>query len=99
MSRPLVIGRSAEIDILEVFDWYEAQRHGLGEEFVAALDACLQQIQERPEAHARVTDVVRRALLQRFPYGVYFEDRPEAIVVLACVHGSRSPEVWRRRLN
>ena len=33
----------------------------------------------------------------RFPYAVYYRVEHGVIVVLACLHSSRSPEVWRSR--
>jgi plasmid stabilization system protein ParE len=48
---------------------------------------------------ARWYDVaeVRRALIRRFPYAIYFFADPEAIVVLACLHVRRDPQVWQSR--
>ena len=38
MSKPVRIERDAEVDILEIFVWYEEQ--GLGTQFISAFDAC-----------------------------------------------------------
>jgi plasmid stabilization system protein ParE len=40
---------------------------------------------------------VRRALLQRFPYAVYFILDDQIIVILAILHQRRDPAVWKRR--
>jgi hypothetical protein len=32
-----------------------------------------------------------------FPYGVFYALYPNEAVVIACLHGARSPQVWRRR--
>ena len=40
---------------------------------------------------------VRRMLLARFPYGVYFREFPEVIVIIACMHGRRDPKRWENR--
>jgi hypothetical protein len=36
-------------------------------------------------------------LLRRFPYFLAFEENGDEIVVLACIHGHRGPEVWQSR--
>jgi hypothetical protein len=41
---------------------------------------------------------LRKALLKRFPYAVYFELRDEECVVWAVAHGRRRPGYWRGRL-
>jgi hypothetical protein len=39
----------------------------------------------------------RRALLLRFPYSLYHRVELDVIDVLACLHSSRSPDVWWSR--
>ena len=39
----------------------------------------------------------RRALLRRFPYGIYCRIYPDTIVIVACMHGRRDPKRWRAR--
>jgi hypothetical protein len=40
----------------------------------------------------------RRVLLRRFPYAVIYEVHGPDVVILACMHFSRDPESWERRL-
>lgn len=40
---------------------------------------------------------IRRALLRRFPYCVFYIVLSNEIVVLACVHGHRDPKIWQDR--
>jgi hypothetical protein len=40
---------------------------------------------------------VRRALLRRFPFGVFYRAEPSRIVVIGILHGSRDPKVWKGR--
>jgi len=45
-----------------------------------------------------VTQDVRRALLEPFPYGVYYVELPtHRAEVIAALHLMRWPESWRRR--
>ena len=41
----------------------------------------------------------RRALVQRFPYYVYFREAGEGVQILAVVHNRRHPDVWREGLS
>lgn len=87
----------AEQDIAEAFVWYEEQATGLGLEFMRAVDASFAAIQRSPMIYPVVYRDLRRALLRRFPYKVFFAQREDRIDVLAVVHGRRHPRVWRRR--
>jgi toxin ParE1/3/4 len=76
--------------------WYEAQTGGLGEEFIAALELQLKRLEQAPLLYAEVIPGVRRALLPRFPYGVFYVVRGELVHVLAVLHDVRSPRRWPR---
>ena len=53
---------------------------------------------EREPAHFAFADTeVRRALLRRFPYAVYFIVDDASVIVLACLHVRRDPSVWESR--
>jgi plasmid stabilization system protein ParE len=93
-GRRLVVRPRAEREAAAAFEWYEGQSAGLGTEFLRAVDAALAAIQRNPAAYPAVRGPVRRHLLRRFPYGVFFVEYPSEIVVLAIVHARRHPRVW-----
>jgi plasmid stabilization system protein ParE len=93
----LIVRPLAEADVQQVFDWYEGQAVGLGHEFLRAVDACYASLERSPELFPVVYKEIRRALLRRFPYIVYYLLGEEALEVLACVHGKRHPRTWRRK--
>ena len=74
--------------------WYESQRAGLSIEFIHALDRVFDDIAARPTAYRVVRGSVRRALLCRFPYGVFFVETDDSVIILAVVHARRHPRVW-----
>ena len=75
----------------EGFDWYEDRRHGLGHEFLGEVRSVLKNIAENPLRHAVIYRNVRRALVRRFPYKVFYyveADQVEIIGVVRYVHDS-----------
>jgi hypothetical protein len=46
----LVIRPAAALDIEDAYDWYESQRPGLGEEFLAALTSTRNRVFEHPRS-------------------------------------------------
>ncbi len=87
----------AEADVSDAAHWYEQQRLGLGSEFLDEVLQTLSSISERPELYPVVHGNIRRAVTNRFPFGIfYFTDNSE-LFVLAVMHGSRDPSRWKGR--
>ena len=99
MSRPLFVLPEAEDEVLEAMRWYEQRRAGLGVEFVGGVEHALVRIAEAPERFGSwpADHRYRRALLDRFPYLVVFELRPEGIEVVAVAHAKRRAGYWSDR--
>ena len=64
----------------------------LGNEFLFAIRSALNQVSQHPEAHSIVESDVRRVVVPRFPYGIFYRRYHGTIYVIACMHGSRGPE-------
>ena len=85
-------------DLAESARWYEEQRPGLGQEFLDQALATFAAIAERPLASSTVYGSLRRALLHRFPFGVFYFVDSDGAVVVGVLHGSRHPRRWKSRL-
>lgn len=75
-------------------EWYELQSPGLGDEFIAAMELQLKRLVQAPLLYAEVIPDVRRALLPRFPYGLFYTVRGDLIHILAVLHDARNPKRW-----
>ena len=93
----ILVRPAAVTDIEDAYLWYQSQRYGLGDEFRETLRFTFNEISENPRRHQMIHRDTRRALLPRFPYGVYFREFPEVVVVIACMHGRRDPKRWQNR--
>jgi toxin ParE1/3/4 len=93
----LVSEPSVDLDVEAAFEWYENERPGLGGEFLDELRATYHRIADGPLKYRELRGGIRRALLRRFPYAVYFAIDPDIVVVLAVLHASRDPAQWQRR--
>lgn len=79
-------------------DYYEAQRRGLGKDFVAKVRAVFQRIRANPRLHAVVYRDVRKALVEQFPYIVLYREVGNEVIVVSVFHTSRDPAVWQSRV-
>jgi plasmid stabilization system protein ParE len=93
----VTLRRLAKLDLLEARNWYDERRAGLGDELHEEIEAVLRRIADFPHLAPRVDQRVRRAALERFPYGIFYVVDGDAIRVIAILHRARSPEHWRRR--
>ena len=98
------LGREASAELAEAAAWYDEQRQGLGSAFLDAVEEVLSAVAERPASFPQLErpsePLVRRALVQRFPYALVFvelgggESR-----VIAVAHAKRDPRYWIQRLG
>jgi plasmid stabilization system protein ParE len=88
---------AAAADIDRAYVRYERERKGLGEDFLAEVNTTARLVLEMPEAYPVIVRQTRRALIHRFPYGLFYRILGDTVVFVACFHTSRNPALWRRR--
>lgn len=93
----LIVNPFAEEDALKAAVWYNNKSEGLGNEFLLALDAKINEIQRNPNHFQVVYKNIRRALTNRFPFGIFFIVENDTIYILAILHTSRNPKIWKDR--
>ncbi len=93
----LVYRPEAAAEVEQAHDWYEQQREGLGEEFLAELRRGEEKVLAMPLTYRVVRRDTRRFLLHRFPYQLLYRVVDDVVVVVACFHGKRSPTRWIHR--
>jgi plasmid stabilization system protein ParE len=97
MARELVVRPEAEAELAEAFKWYEERVPGLGTDFLLAVDAAFHSILRNPQQYSQVYRTVRRALLRRFPYAIFFVADAARVTVIAVFHAKRNPKKWQQR--
>jgi toxin ParE1/3/4 len=96
MTLPVKFLPEARQEALDTRAWYEDRQSGLGALFSKSLAAAVERLQAAPLSYPLVIGAVRRVVLQRFPYAVYFRLEVDEIIVLA-VHGRQDPNRWQKR--
>jgi len=97
MKATVRLREEAGLDLAAAASWYEQQREGLGHEFLDEAFSAFQLVAELPLTYPIVHRDTRRALMTRFPFGIYFRPELSRIVVVAVIHGSRHPRRWQSR--
>ena len=83
-------------DLLETQRWYASREAHLGQAFAEAIATAVERIAQDPATFPCVHGPVRRLVVRRFPYAVYFREVGDELVVLA-IHGRQDPRRWHER--
>lgn len=98
MIHNFLITPKAQRDFDQAFLFYEEQLAALGKEFARCIDAKNTEIQRNPKQFQIIyKEKIRRALVSRFPFSIYFINTSDSITFIAILHQSRNPEKWKSR--
>jgi hypothetical protein len=89
----------ADADLQETFNRFEDYRKGFGTEFITVIDAYLARIAAFPEIAPVYFERIRRQVMQRFPYGIFYQPGPTRILVAAILDLRQDEEQILRRLR
>jgi toxin ParE1/3/4 len=99
----LQVHPEAEEELFHDAAWYDADRIGLGDEFLAHIYRWFDVILESPHAWPKWQNApdlpipIRRVVVGRFPHSVCYQAFPDIVLVLAVASGRREPSYWRHR--
>lgn len=97
MTIRVLVEDPARADLAAAVRWYKQIRPGLEADFRLCVRATLQGIARHPRSCPVVGRQLRRALVDRFPFAVFYLLDADTVRVFAVVHTSRNPRAWRSR--
>lgn len=87
---------AATSDLIKTIDYYESQSGGLGADFLDEYEKTISRICKFPEAWTCLDSHLRRCLMRRFPYAVFYTVTEEEIIVTAIADLRMDPENIRK---
>lgn len=96
--KPSILDNAALIEFEEAVDFYEDAREGLGYEFRDAVLEAIESLSKSPKRCQKFYRDVRRLVLKRFPYLIYFIELDDYIRIVSVFHAKRNPKIWKRRV-
>jgi toxin ParE1/3/4 len=96
--KSIIVHNEAIEELNAAIFYYENQKVGLGLDFLSAVEQALGKIQQNPNLGA-VCKVagLRRYVIQRFPFLIFYAELEAFIWIVAIAHGKRKPDYWRQR--
>jgi len=100
MNYSILILAEAEHDLDDAFIWYELNQIGLGKKFFESIDESVQFLSESPLIFAEIYRGLRRSLIKKFPYGIYYKVILETneIQIVGVIHFGRDLKILRTRI-
>ena len=83
-------------ELLETQRGYGMCEPALATDFTQTVAAAVERIRYSPQSFPLIHGRIRRLVLSRFPYAVYFREQGAEILVIA-LHGRQDPDRWQRR--
>ncbi len=89
----------AEMELIEAAENYELQVPGLGERFEDEVRSATDLLLRHPEIGSVADPNLRRIVLDRFPFTLYYSVTADVLRVEIVAHQSRKPGYWRSRVD
>lgn len=93
----MILDTPAQEEFDDAVEWHDQQRPGLARLFADAIRASLTRIAANPKLHAVVYKDVRKTVVPRFRYCIFYTIEPTHILVISVFHTSRDPAIWKGR--
>jgi plasmid stabilization system protein ParE len=89
----------AELELIEAAEYYELQVPGLGERFEAEVRHATDLLPDHPQIGTPADPVLRKPVLNRFPFTLYYSVTSDVLRIEVVAHQSRRPGYWRSRFR
>ena len=97
MKYRVILSPDAEAGTSSAFRWYQLANPDAAFRFLSKTNAAINRIRQYPNSFPCVSGVIRRAVLHRFPYSIFFVLMKEFVIVMAIRHQRQSAILrWRR---
>ena len=96
MSYKVSIEAQAGRELEDAAIWYEERAKGLGNKFIDAFLAVVNNLETHPFAYAIFTGEYRQVLMKVFPFVVVYKVEGDKVRIIAVFHTSRNPQIKLR---
>ena len=93
------LDEEAEAEYLEAFSGYASESPTLADGFERDVARSIALIVQHPKGSPVVRRGIRRRVLHRFKYSLFYAIEPDRIRIVAVAHQHRRPRYWTKRLG
>ena len=88
----------AKSELDDAVKYYNLQAKGLGDRYKQEAKETINRISVFPTAWQEVKPEIRRCIMHKFPYNIYYSIQDDIILILAIAHQHRKPDYWIGRV-
>ena len=89
----------AEQDFDNSYEFYANKSENVANSFYQDVNNSLEKITESPNTFPKALKDIRKFVMKKFPFIIYYQVKRFTIRVLAIFHASRNPESWQKRIE
>jgi plasmid stabilization system protein ParE len=93
----VVFSKFAKSELEDAIAFYELEYPGLGLKFKEEIRKNVNIIKKHLQAWAIERGDIRKSLLHKFPYKIFFSIEKDHIFIIAIAHQHRKPDYWLGR--
>jgi plasmid stabilization system protein ParE len=97
MASEIRFHEEASAELEAAFEWYYLRSEFAAASFAEEIDQAIELIAQRPNRWPISSPGIRKFVLQRFPFAIFYREINSGIQILAVAHGHRKPGYWARR--
>jgi plasmid stabilization system protein ParE len=97
MVKRLIILPFAETDIKETVSYLKEVSDDLDRDFIREIDSSFFEILSNPLAFPIARYDIKKFVMAKFSFCIYFVDRKEVLYIVSVFHDRRNPKDWQRR--
>ncbi len=92
------ISDEAELDFDKSYNYYYEENPKVADSFFRSINLAFKNIKKTPKSFPLTHKDIRKYIVKKFPFVVYFRIVDSLIQVIAIFHTSRNPEIWNKRI-
>ncbi|MFV0592811.1 MAG: type II toxin-antitoxin system RelE/ParE family toxin [Draconibacterium sp.] len=91
------LSNEAEVDLDKSYEFYLEESHKVAGAFLKQINLGFKNIKQNPKSFPIAHKDVRKYVIQKFPFVIYYRIIDTSLQVVAIFHTSRNPEIWNDR--
>lgn len=97
-SFSIELSDEAEFDFDKSYEFYYDGSSKVAETFLDRINLCFENIKQNPNSFPIIHKDLRKYVVKKFPFVIYYRIIDTVIQVIAVFHTSRNPEIWNDRI-
>lgn len=88
----------AEVDFDKSYEFYNEDSPKVADTFFIRINLGFENIKQNPNSFPFAHKNLRKYVVKKFPFVIYYRIVDSVIQVIAIFHMSRNPEIWNERI-